>query len=615
MTAVFTQLHWLRPDWFWALAALPLLVWWWQRRQSRANVWRQAVDPHLLPHLLERRASSRTWMAAAIAALAFVISVVAMAGPSLRETQQPLWSQKSPLVVAVDLSSSSRAADTPPSRIARARAKIANLLGDRRDGQVGLVAWAGEAFTVAPLTPDKANVALFLDALDPEVMPVDGQRPDYAIAWSARLLAQAGFQDGTILLLTDHATPIALTEAAKVHARGYTVSVIGMGAAEGAPYRSSEGEIVVARRDDASLQRLADAGGGRYVALSDDNADLLRLDLLDPRNGAVEGEDSGRSVTTRQDDGYWLLLPLMVLALLAFRRGTPILVVLVCLWLPGQAVHASELWQRPDQRAHQTMEEAAKAYRRGEFGAAAELYSGVKSPDADYNRGNALARQGDYAEALKAYDRALKASPELADAVANRQAVEAAMKRQPPPGSKSSSEQNQDKGEQGQGGQSQSGEAQSSDEPGDDSKGQSQKREDAGNADGKAYDGSGDEAEKTPAAQASDSADDRTDRSSSAPAESDTGGDDLAAADARAQQAADEAQRERMRDALEQGGRGNEEAVKPAQGEAGPESAEERERRIANEAWLRRIPDDPGGLLRRKFRIEYERRQQEGSVY
>src|SRR5690606_33688627 len=136
------------------------------------------------------------------------------------------------------------AADMPPSRIARARSKVGRLLAGREDGQTGLVAWAGEAFTVAPLTPDTANVALVLDALDPAVMPVDGQRPDRAIAWSVQLLAQASFHGGTILLLTDHATPQALTEARRAHARGYTVSVLGLGTVAGAPYRNADGGIV-----------------------------------------------------------------------------------------------------------------------------------------------------------------------------------------------------------------------------------------------------------------------------------------------------------------------------------------------------------------------------------
>lgn len=608
IAATLADLQWLRPDWLWALAMLPLLAWWWQRRQRGASRWKQTVDAHLLPHLLEPGAASRRWAAPVLAALSFIIAVIALSGPSLREIQQPLWTQDAPLVVAVDLSSASRAADMPPSRIAQVRAKLGSLLADREGGQIGLVAWAGEAFTVAPLTSDSANVALFLDALDPEVMPVDGQRPDRAIARSAKLLTQAGFQDGTVLLLTDHATPAALAEAANVHAGGYTVSVLGIGTPEGAPYRSADGEIVVARRDDSSLQSLAAAGGGRYAALSERNTDLVALGVLDSRRGAgtARGVESGSSVTTRQDDGYWLLLPLMLLALFAFRRGTPVLVLVVCLWLPGREAHAAELWQRPDQRAHRTMQEAEAAYRRGEFDAAAQAYARLDSADADYNRGNALARQGRYAEAIAAYDEALEALPDMGDAIANRQAVEAAMKRQPPPGPKSSSG---SRGSQDGGGDPDSGGADA--EPGDEPNSDDANTDSAGDQDSQDAGDAGSGADT-----AAD--DDREDarRQAGTGSEGRDGakqGTEPETADADAQRAADAAQRERMRDALKAAGQDVDNDA-AADVEGAPESADDRERRIANEAWLRRIPDDPGGLLRRKFRIEYERRQREGST-
>lgn len=603
--AALAQLQWLRPDWLWALALLPVLAWWWQRRRTRASLWTQTVDAHLLPHLLKPGPASRRWLAPAIAALAFTLAVLALAGPSLREVQQPLWTQDAPLVIAVDLSSASLAADTPPSRIARVRVKLASLLAGREGGQVGLVAWAGEAFTVAPLTADTANVALFLDALDPDVMPVDGQRPDRAIARSVQLLAQAGFPDGTILLLSDHATPVALAEAARAQARGYTVSVLGLGTADGAPYRAAGGGIDVARRDDASLQELAAAGGGRYTALTQSDEDLSALGVLDSRRGAAAatGAESGSSVTTRQDDGYWLLLPLMLLALLAFRRGAPVLLLVMCLWLPGRDAFAADLWQRPDQRAHRTMQDAEAAYRRGDFDEAAKIYADVDDADADYNRGNALARQGRYADAIAAYDEALKAIPDMEDAIANRRAVEAAMNRKPPPGPKSSS------GESGAPNRDGDADSGSSDSSSDPERGDDQQKDAASDQDNDEEAGEG-RGGDTPAAR------DEQDKPPRPGNDSQDGTDDSKdpeAADAEAQAAADAAQRERMREALESAGEhGKSEGSAAA--DATPESADERERRVANEAWLRRIPDDPGGLLRRKFRIEYERRQREGST-
>jgi len=219
MNAWLHALHFLRPHWLWALLALPVLWSLWRVRQRRSNVWRNVVDAHLLPHLLEaggKAARGAVWLGA----LGYAIAVLALAGPSWRQTEQPLWQAQTPLVIALDLSSSSTASDLPPSRLLQARAKLAALLRERAGGQVALVAYAGEAFTVAPLTDDAANVALFLDALEPGVMPVDGQQADRAIAWSARLLQQAGFEHGDILVLSDHADAAADNAARTALRRG-----------------------------------------------------------------------------------------------------------------------------------------------------------------------------------------------------------------------------------------------------------------------------------------------------------------------------------------------------------------------------------------------------------
>ena len=223
MNAAGLPLQFLRPWWLLALLALPLLAWAWRARARRRSAWRDVVDPHLLPHLLEGEgeggASRGPWIAFAAIALA----ILALAGPSWRQREQPLWQTRAPLVVALDLSSAILANDLPPSRLLQARAKIAELLKERAGGQVGLVAYADEAYTVAPLTDDAANVALFLDALSPDVVPVDGSHAADAISRSVSLLEQAGFTEGDILLLTNATDNDAKVEAANAARAGYRV--------------------------------------------------------------------------------------------------------------------------------------------------------------------------------------------------------------------------------------------------------------------------------------------------------------------------------------------------------------------------------------------------------
>ena len=568
-------LHFLRPLWLLGLLSLPLLAWAWRARRQRQSAWREVVDPHLLPHLLEAGGSKRVfnglWLGLSGLALAFV----AMAGPSWRRVEQPLWQTRAPLVIALDLSSATLANDLPPSRLLQARAKIAALLKARQGGQVALVAYAEDAYTVAPLTDDVANIALFLDALDPEVMPEDGSRASRAIAWSQRLLRQAGFDRGDILLLSNEADGDARGSASQAARDGYRVSVLGLGSAEGAAYRKPDGSIGQTRLEADSLQAVAAAGEGAYVALRAGNGDLEALDVLDPAQAGARSA-RGEKGATWLDEGYWLLPALLLLAALAFRRGGMLAALLLCLWLPLQPVHAAEgtLWRRPDQQAYARMQQGQQAYRKGDFAAASSAFGDVDNADGAYNHGNALARQGRYEEAIAAYDRALKERPGMSDAVANRNAVMAAMKRKPPKGGDKDKPNPQDQ----QSGQSQS-------RPGDQ---------------GDPSEGQGDPDQRKQAQQRNQQGEQKN-----------SGQPEERTQDPADQRAADAAQRQRMQKALQQQrqtDKGQDIKGKPDRAE----QAAQRERSIANEAWLRRVPDDPGALLRAKFQLEYERRQARG---
>jgi len=560
------SLHLLRPQWLWALLALPVLLGLWRVQRRRASVWRENVDAHLLPHLLAERGGARVRWGAWVAGLAYALAVFALAGPSWRQSPQPLWQSRTPLVVAVDLSGAVLAADLPPSRLAQSRAKLSTLLRERQGGQVALVAFADDAYTVAPLTEDAANVALFLDALSPDVMPVDGQRADRAIEWSARLLKQSGFDRGRILVMTDHAGDGAKQAASAAAKQGFVVDVMGVGGEAGAPFRRGDGTFANARLDEGSLRSLASAGNGRYARIASDDGDLRALGVLDP----TDTDDAARVDGTRghawQDEGYWLLPPLMLLALFAFRRRAALAVVVLCvLWMP---VRAADLWRRADQVEHAEIAQGNEAFRRGDFNAAAQAYQSADSADAHYNRGNALAKAGQYPQAIAAYDEALKRQPNMPDALANKRAVEAAMKRKPP-----------------QKGGGQSKDQQKPDQKPQSGQGQQNPQQDKSQQQGK---------QDSP--QPQDQKQDRQPQSEPSPA------------DAQQQRDADAAQRQRMQQALKQQGQ-----QKPEQQERSRnETPQQRERRLANEAWLRRVPDDPGGLLREKFRIEYERRQNGG---
>lgn len=532
----FAALHFLRPTWLWGIAALPLLAWGWRRRMLARDPWHGRVDAHLLPHLLEdaHRAKLHRWWPVVSACVAWLLALLALAGPSWQRSVQPLWQVRMPLVVALDLSGGIAASDLPPSRLAQARATLASLLQRRSGGDVGLLVYAEEPFVVAPLTSDPANVALFLDSLSPGIMPgdVDGaSRADRAIAKAADLLRQAGHSQGDILLLEDSAPASAVAAARDAAAQGYRVSVLGLGTAAGAPWRDTTGRIRHAALAPASLRAVAKAGNGAYAPLQGDG--VAALGVLEPRQG--NGGATRGQAQAWLDQGYWLLLPLLLLVAFAFRRGGALglcLAFALLPWSPARAADGIDWWRRADQQAHARLAAGADAYRQGRYDQALRAWDGLPGAEAAYNRGNAFARLGRYPEALEAYERALQMQPGMADAIANREAVREAMRKAPPP---------QGKGEQ----QSQAPKPQPE-----------------------------------------------------------------AGQEARAKQ--DEGEQESSRD--EQAQREGQ----PRRGEQGEpgqragESASEREQRLANEAWLRRVPDDPGGLLRARFELEYQRRKEQG---
>jgi Ca-activated chloride channel family protein len=300
---------------------------------------------------------------------------------------------------------------------------------------------------------------------------------------------------------------------------------------------------------------VAAAGQGRSAVLSADDADLRALGVLEARDGTARLAGGREGGATRRDDGYWLLLPLLVLAAFAFRRNGAVAALALCLLVPWHPATAAGIdwWQRSDQQAHRRLEQGAQAYRKGDYAAAEKAWRGLPGAEAAYNRGNALARQGRYQDAIAAYDEALRERPGMADAIANRKAVQAAIKRKPP-----------DKGKQ----------------PGAGDPGAGQGTPNAGQDDANRQNAT-DAAKPDAAKQAADAA----------------------------KQAAERAAREREAARARRGDHGL-----PQDGRmpGARETPEQHERRLANQARLQRVPDDPGGLLRARLQLEYERRRAEG---
>jgi len=642
------QFHFLQPLWLLALIPLALLVWRLRRAAAGDNPWARIIDARLRPLLLagqEHKVSrSLLWLLS----LGWLLASLSLANPVWEKQPQPLFQTSAARVIVLDLSSSMLDHDLKPSRLARAQFKIEDILARNDEGQTGLVVFAGDAFTVTPLTRDADTLRALLKSLDPGLMPVQGSRADLGLLKAGELLHQAGLGNGQILLFADGVTGNKARKAAtKLRKQGYRVSVLGVGTPKAEPLTNAQGQLLRTRNgklilpplETRALKAVAEAGGGRYRTFNNSNTDIAALLVNNTplrAEAPIIGDMQGRDWKAQ---GPWLVILLLPLAALAFRRGWLLSVsaaLLVGVLMPPQPAMAADwgdLWQRPDQQATQAL--AAKdykrasqvaenpllkgsaEYRRKNYTQALEDFSQAKGANADYNRGNVLAKLGRYKDAISAYDGALKTSPGMEDAVANKAAVEALLRKQKQQKKKQGKNSKQSKqGKQGKNGkqsrQSQQGKNDKQNQQG--KQGQKDKQNQQAKQGQQGKQGQkGEQNQQAKQGQKGNAQHNKAGKNQfadAAKALAKKKAEQKSTANAAKKAAAKNQEKSRKKNAS------NAKAGKRPQKNGQPARANSlsSEEQMAAEQWLRRIPDDPGGLLRRKFLYQYQQRaQREGT--
>lgn len=608
---MLNDFHFTEPLWLLMLLPVIVLAWLLKHRGQSASGWEGVIDNRLLTQMLGGKietSSSRHW-ANALLMLGWSVAVIALANPVWEKKPVPVYQTNAARVIVLDLSLSMTIQDVKPSRLQRARFKVEDLLARQTEGLTGLVVFSGSAFTVSPLTRDNRTISALLKSLDTSMMPSQGSRADLGLLQAGNVLQQAGITQGDIVLVADGAIKDKAVDAVRTLAsQGYRTSVLAIGSELGAPIpniRTRDDQPIVVAMEKETLQAIAAQGGGVYQELQASSQDINRLVELTKQGG----KNQSRAVNNRIENndwyanGPWLLFILLPIAAIAFRRGWILSIALVGFILPmpqpAQASFWDDLWLRQDQQASKALQaqqykaaeqlavdpltRGSAAYKQGNYQQAFEQFSMVDTATAAYNKGNALAHLKQYKLAIKAYEKALGLQPDMKDAQENKAKIEALLKKQE---EKKKQQQKQNK----QNKQDKSKKDKKHDKNKKQNKGDKKDSKQGGK---KGENQQDKEAEKDP--NQFDQANKELDKKK------------LEKEEAQEKSAAEQKKSVKQTDA-EKKAQAEQAKEEQAQQKAKVIKAEmlNDEEKMAADQWLKRIPDDPGGLLRRKFKYQYQ---------
>lgn len=547
-----SEFHFLRPLYFFLFIPLVIaLVALWRKKRSQGG-WGKVCDKRLLPYILKGEVKNHFPLFCL--AVTGSLAITALAGPAWEQVLVPLVEEQSGLVIALDLSPAMNSEDLKPSRLQRALYKVDDILKRRREGHTALLVYTDEAFVVTPLTDDTRTISAMLSSLDTSIMPTQGSlNHDKAIAKAAELLKQGGLNHGAILLVTTGS-------AAAFADQGIPVSILGAGTEQGAPVPKGnggfmlddKGGVIISKIDKIKLKRQTEATGGRFALISPDDSDIRYL--LQPAGGDYGAKDA-QGHWQWLDGGYWLVLFSLPFAALLLRRGYLALTLILFsfelqagLWRTndqkGQDLYGKELYAEAAAEFQDPSWRAAAYYKAKDYAAAAELYKMDRSADGFYNLGNSLAMQGSLEEAIAAYEKALEIEPGHEDAAHNKKLLEE--KKQQSEQNQNNDQQDNNDQQEGKNEQNQQGDQKNDKQEQGEPKQEQQEKE----------------------------------------------------------QSSQEPKKEEKEEYAKQMDKEIESQPKEEQRQEVAESDPQKE---IDDRWLNRIPDDPGGLLRRKFLYQYNK--------
>ena len=638
------QLQFLRPMWF--IAVIPALIIYVLLRTMRkqknqsANLINDVLYSYLTQGGTQSKDSRLLWPML----LAVCLCITAMAGPTTQKIPKPVFDIAQAKVIVLDMSLSMRATDITPNRLARMSYKAIDLINANNGGEIGLIAYAGDAFVISPITTDGSNLNALIPGLSPEIMPEFGSSPDVALIKADEMLTQAGYLNGDIIWFTDGVDydqiPMLTTLLQRLPHR---VSIMSVGTPAGAPIQLQNGQllkdrsgaIVIPKLDNTALQELAGITGGAFTPITANEEDIKRIMAV----AETKLANATKMNSIQGDDWYelgpYLLLPVILITLF-YARHYWIMMLCVVL-IPVSLFHSPQALAQnmaASQTSTSTISETLpktpldflpptlqnsdqkglRAFNNGDYETAATLFSDPdwqahaqyaggdyenalaqfaqdNSPIGQFNTANTLARMGDFENALNAYEAALKQNPNFTEALENKTALEQFLEQQPPqqssPDDSPSDENNNDEQNQDQ--------QQENQDPSD-----QQQNQDPSSPDDQ-------QSSQDQQSQSSEDQNEQAQNNQSNSEESQDPNNDQQPNEAE-QSDANESSTEQEKSTP---GEQKEPESMQAQDTEKQPSPEELEKMQRMQALMNKVPNDPGYLLKRKMELEYQQRKRQ----
>ncbi|RAI04336.1 VWA domain-containing protein [Acuticoccus sediminis] len=414
--AIVDAFHFIRP---WVLLLVPViaLLWWSARRAHvRRDVPAEGIAPHLRAALTVGAHGRRRLEPIDGVAVVLLLVSVGAAGPTWSRVPDPFAAQSAPMVVALKVTPSMEATDVAPSRLERGKQKIRDLLELRAGARTALVAYAGTAHVVVPMTEDPGVMVPYLEGLSPEVMPQEGDRAADALAAAEGLL---GGEDGPggIVFVADALDP---ADVAALDAAASAVAVLAM---------------LPAGTNDRGLDALA----APVVPVTPDGSDVRRVEHT--LNAAYRQALLEDGAQPWEDQGHWLAIPAALLGLFWFRRGFTmrwaLVLALAAAIAPVRPAEAGvvDWFLTPDQQGQRAFNSrqyrrAAELfvdplwrgyalYRDGQYDEAISVLSRVETAEAAFITGMAALKSRHYRDGVRAFETVLARDPDYPGAAEN----------------------------------------------------------------------------------------------------------------------------------------------------------------------------------------------------